>query len=392
MDRRQFSFAALAAAGLTLGGRTLGRAVAAAAPAVRTRWSVIESEGYDALCFWAPLAGEAASARQYAEDVAAFAPRLDERLRQTIRAVYQQIASQGNVLTHSACRFFSAGPHQSIDALLHSARNIDSVLKPAHLADPGWEGEALWERYRQFMPIAITYLEGLKAAGFPEFRRRLYEQRHARRVAEIGRLVTPYDVAAEVSLLTGRSFQPDVEIALTCFSYPRGMRMIGQKFVTWAGYGDDIILNMSAHELMHPPLDLAGPAMQAALAVLRNEPFWTDIVTRRDPSLGDLGDLPNYVEECLVQALDQIAADRRGTERSARAFFSRSAGSDVLAACFYGLLRADNYQRTGGRFEQWVARSAAAGRFAAEPLLAAGTAVLGASPRDVWQPYQPSTS
>jgi len=388
MDRRQFN-AALAGAALLLPG--CARSVVATPP-TRTRWLVTESEGYDALCFWAPLAGEPASAAHYSAEVAAFVPNFDARALQTITAIHRQVAAAGNVMVHSACRLFSAGPHRTIDDLIDSARNIDTVLKPRHLADPDWEGEELWERFKQMMPPAIMILEAMKAAGFPAFRQRLYQSRHSGRTAELLAVLAPYDAVGEARFLTGRSFEPEVEVALTYFGYPRGMRMLGQQFVTWAGYSDDIILNMSAHELMHPPLDLQGAAMTAALAELRRDPFWTGIVTRRDPQLGDLGDLPNYVEECMVQALDQIAGDRRGSSRRAADFFSRSGGSDVLAACIYGLLREDGYQRTGGNFEAWLARAVAAGRFSTASLEAAGTRILGASPRTVWRPYTPPST
>ena len=358
---------------------------------VRTQWSVSESEGYDALCFWAPLAGEPESLRQYSQEVAAFAPRFDPKALETIKAVYQRTAAAGNVLTHSACRHFSAGPHSTIDDLIHSARNLDTVLKPRHLLDPEWEGDELWERYRQLMPAAIMILEAMKAAGFSEFRQKLYQEKYEARAQQLLASLSPYNAVSEVQFLTGRPFQPNVDIALTYFSYPRGMRMLGQEFVTWAGYSDDIILNTSAHELMHPPLDLRGRAMQRAISKLFANGFYVDVVTRRDPALGDVGDLPNYVEECMVQALDQIASERRGSKRRAVDFFSRSNGADVLAASFYGLLKQDNYDQAGGNFEKWVETAVAAGRFKAEPLEAAARQVLGVSSRSVWKPYEQPT-
>jgi AraC-like DNA-binding protein len=394
MKRREFNAGAAAlGAGLLVSGCAPARPTsspATADPAVKTNWSVIESEAYDALCFWAGLAGDPEASRQYAAEVAAFTANFDARALGTIKAIYQQVAAAGNVLTHSACRFFSAGPHSTIDDLIQSARDIDNVLKPRHLADPEWEGEELWERYRQLMPPATMILEAMKAAGFAKFREDLYRRRYENRVQSVSTAVTPYNALAEARFLTGRSFQPNVEIALTYFSYPRSMRMLGQQFVTWAGYSDDIILNTSAHELMHPPLNLRGPAMQGAISRIFANGFFVAVVMKRDPSLGDVGDLPNYVEECMVQALDQIASERRSSPRRAVDFFSRSNGSDVLAACIYGLLKEDGYHRTGGNFEAWVAKAVADGRFGPESLEAAGTAVLGASPRTVWQPFRPA--
>lgn len=391
MNRRQFNTGALAGACLLLSACKRNIAAPAAtrsALPARTTWSVIESEGYDALCFWAPLAGDPESSREYADEVRAFLPRFDPKALQTIKALYEQTAAAGNVLTHSACRVFSAGPHSSIDDLIHSARNVDAVLKPAHLADPEWEGEELWERYRQLMPLAVMILEAMKAAGFQEFRRNLYDDKYPNRTQQLLGVLSPYNVAAEAQFLTGRRFEPNVEVALTYFSYPRGMRMLGQQFVTWAGYRDDTILNTSAHELMHPPLDLRGPAMQAAISKIFSNGFYVGVVTLRDPSLGDVGDVPNYVEECMVQALDQLASERRGSPRTAVQFLSRNNGADVLAACIYGLLKQDNYGRTGGSFEQWVARAVEAGRFDPPSLEAAGTSVLHASPISVWKPYR----
>ena len=89
MNRRHFIAAAMA-----LAATPLLPAFAAAPPAMRTRWNVIESEGYDAIAFLGALSGQELYRHYYAEDADAFAPGLPEEIRADIPRLAQEAEAE----------------------------------------------------------------------------------------------------------------------------------------------------------------------------------------------------------------------------------------------------------------------------------------------------------
>src|SRR5688572_23787882 len=83
MHRRTFLSAALAAVAVST---PLLRALAANTTSApnKTRWKVRSSEGFDAIAFLGPLSGTPLYQRYYAEDAAAFASRLPEKITKDI--------------------------------------------------------------------------------------------------------------------------------------------------------------------------------------------------------------------------------------------------------------------------------------------------------------------
>jgi hypothetical protein len=370
MDRRTLLLSAMSGlagcAHASPRGRRLPGQVAVDAGA--TRWRLRQSEAYDAICFWAALAGQPMQER-YAHDAAAFAPRLPAESIAFLREAFRLAETIGANLVHSVCRFFSPGPDARIDDLLISLDDIDGVLRPEHAADEEWEGEEMWARFKAFMPEARPTLVAMRDADFAAFWRERAETEFTVESARVARVLRRCDLVAEIARLTGRAYRPEVEVVLAHYAYPTSMKLLGQKLVTWPGYSADTLVSVTAHEMMHPPLDLDGEAMRAATAALA---YLEDFARESGE-----GDLANYLEECLVQALDQIAAARLGARVDPAAYFSRLGGRYAVGAAFYGWLVEDGWERTGGDLSPWLARCVERGQLERAVLVAAAEAVLG---------------
>ena len=119
--------------------------------------------------------------------------------------------------------------------------------------------------------------------------------------------------------------------------------MQGQTFLQAYDYDIPTTVRIAAHEMLHPPVPLDGPAARAALGVLSKDTLITRIVKEHDPRWG-YTTLDGLLNEDLCQALDQLISEALGVGRNPADRWRKSDdGIHVLAAAFYGYFREDHW-------------------------------------------------
>jgi hypothetical protein len=356
MNRRQFLAVSLAASGLA------AAPAAALAPASRTRWKVRLSEGYDAICFLGALSGGELYLRYYKAEAAAFRPRLPAAVAADIAALWKEAAEPVGLFGPFLAVLFSSG-HDETLAKVIAASSRPEILRASYAASRNWD-EKSWSWFVSIAPRLTTVLEAMRDAGFAAFRRQLIGPAAATRPTEIAAALAPYDVISWEEKLTGRRFDPTIEVVLLYFSKPHGISTQGQSFLQALDYPLDTTVRIAAHEMLHPPIDMDGAAAKAALAVLERDPLITRIVKDHDPSFGYTS-LQGLFDEDLVEALDQLISEQLGVAKPPAARWKEADdGMHVLAAGLYGLLKQDRWAERGGNIESWVGDAAQKGRLA----------------------------
>ena len=384
MNRRQI----LASAAVALCAAALAPAASLAA-AVRTRWRLGGSEGFDALCFLGPLSGKPFYARFYEQELAAFKPRLSQPATDALMSLHAEADKAGALLGPGLCTILSGGPTASLDDLIASTRAAETVLLPPYKGGAYWD-EADWTRFTAGRERLLTVFEALKAADFAGFRHGLVDAALAWRAPALQARLAGADVAAEPERLLGRRIDPQVEVVLLWFSKPHGVRVQGGRFLCHVDYPDDAIIRIAGHEGMHPPFDMKGPAAQAAYLVLEKDALLTRIIAEHDHAFG-YNTLEGLLNEDTVQALDQIVGEHLGVAKPPAERWARSDdGMHVLAAGLYGLLKADGYDRTGGNIADWIRAAAKGGRLGPASLHAAAARVLGLPADQLWPRPRPA--
>ena len=375
MDRRLFLAVALA-----------GLAAPALAHAQRkpsrTRWKVRASEGFDALAFLGPLAGRPLYLGYYQTDVDIFAPRLPAAIRADIAALWEEAEKAGFGLLGPVASVLFSGHDDSVAALVTAATDPEAVLLPAYRASSYWS-ESDWRWFAGAAPRLKTVLEAMAAAGFAAFRAERARGLDAR-IAELTRDLAVYDVISLQEKLTGRSFDPQIEVVLLQFCKPHGIKVQGQTFLQAADWNTAITVRNAAHEMLHPPVAMDGAAAKATLALLGKDELITRIVREHDPQWG-YTTLEGLFNEDLVQALDQLIGEALGVGRNPADRWRQSDdGIHVMAGAFYGMLRDDHWIETGGSIEPWLARAVETGRLAPERLHAVAARVLERPAGGLW--------
>lgn len=374
MDRRAFLLAAAAAP---------FAAPAGAQTPPRTRWTIRESEGFDALCFLGPLSGGALYVPHYEAELAAFRPRLPEAVLKTLGELRIEAEARKGLLAPDLCTQLSGAPDQGLADVIAGLKAAETQVLPAYRASPYWD-EASWTVLLAARPRLLSVLEAMRDAGFAEFRRRVAGERLAARIPELRRRVSGLDVIAEQERLVGRALDPDLQIILLWFCKPHGIRIQGQRFLTAADYSDEVTLRTAAHEVLHPPFDMEGPVAKAALEVLSKDPLVMRILAEHDPSFG-YNSLEGILNEDTVQALDQIVSERLGVARDPAQRWTRAdGGMHVVATGLYGILKSEGYDRTGGNIERWMMDAVRTGKLAPERLHASAAEVMKTPPDKLW--------
>lgn len=381
MDRRTLLSAALAAP-LTLAPAA---PVFAASPIraqasgrlEQTDWRVEASEGQDAIAFWGPLSGRELYTRYYAEDAALFAPRLPGDLRALVPALWQAAESDGvGLLSPNLALLLShAERDQTLDDVIAALADPEASMGAAFRAGTYWN-ESDWNWFVGKAPDILKVFRAMRAAGFGDFR---LERAGDALEAGLQRLRTSlpaFDVISVEEKLTGRRFDPRIDITALHFSKPHGIKVRGQRFLQSHEYNVANTVRIAAHELLHPPVPMNGPAAMAALEVLARDPLIPRIVSDHDPRWG-YTTLEGMLNEDLCQALDQMVSEAIGVARNpADRWRLSDDGIHVLAAGIYGLLRQDRWSREGGSIEAWLLAAAKGGRLAPDVLHPAAARVL----------------
>ncbi len=388
MQRRTFLASTLA----TLAGATvLSRSVAAQSKAPnKTRWKVRSSEGFDALAFFGPLSGAELYTRYYGADAAAFAARLPEDVRNDVVKLSSDANTDGFGLLgpNLSVLFSSEGNDATLDSLLTALEARNERILPSYKASPYWD-ERDWSWFENNAPRMKAIFTAMRDADFAAFRAERVGTELDTRVADVQRSLSSFDVITWQEKLTGRTFDPTIEIVLLQFSKPHGIKVQGQTFLQATDYDVATTVRIAAHEILHPPVPMEGAAALAALKVLERDQLIVRIVREHDPRWG-YTTLDGYLNEDLTEALDQLISEALGVARNpADRWRKADDGMHVLAAGLYGLLRQDRWVETGGSIEHWLAEATRQGRLAPAVLHPVASRVLERPIAKLW-PLQPA--
>lgn len=378
MKRRAF----LAASGFVLGALPFA-GHAFAQPASRTRWTIATSIGFDALAFLGPLSGKPMYAPRYKDEVAAFAPRFPAEGQAAVERLQARADAAGKLLWPTLANVLSYGPTDSIGDLIASLDALEARVLPSLKPSSHWDA-ASWAFVVGAREDAKAYLRALEAADFEGFRRGLVGDRLATRTPELMAGLARYDVIAEQERLIGRKLDPTIRIVLLWFSKPHAASMGGQRSLSHFDYPVETVVRIVAHEMLHPPFPMDGPAARAALAVLDKDPLMQRVLKEHDPGFG-YNSMDGILNEDTVEAIDQIVSERLGVARDpAERWRTADDGMHVLAAALYGMLKAEGYDRTGGDIARWMEDAAKSGKLSPERIAAFAGQVTRTPPDQLW--------
>jgi len=356
------------------------------AAAQGTIWQVRGAEGLDALLLIGAASGDVMQAAEYPEEIAwvreNFSPEgiaaldaLDLGLRQ----------AEGTLTGPRLVLYFSAGPFETLDDVLASARAAEERIRPGLQTTPYWDAED-WAAMMPLMAHVATALEELRRIGFEQRYHGEWAAELTDGIARNRAAVEGHDIIPEQERLLGRPLDRALEIVILRFCKPYGIRVTGQRFLTHPSYPAETQLRVAAHEVFHPPFDVEDWRFVARFARLQEDAWMRSIVETHNPQFG-YNSFEGIINEDSTQALDQIVSERMGFGRDPGARWRASDdGMHLLAAALYHAMKEDGFDRRGGAYQDWLLSAFDRGLLTPDQVRRRATAVVGAEAVNRWNP------
>jgi hypothetical protein len=349
-----------------------------------TEWVVTAAAGMDALLMIGAASGDILQADIFEESIALMRGRMSAESVAAMDRLDQTLRVDGERLTGPFLAFlFSAGNVSTLDDVLASAMDPDTHLKPGLQASGNWD-DGRYAEAVGLMPDVILALEGLRAIGFEDWYENTIIPNVQAGVQRNLAAVSPYDIIPEQARLLGRELDPRIEILIVRFNQPYGIRIIGQRFISYYGWDAQIQLRVAAHEIFHPPFDLQDESLRAKSADWAADPWFQSIVENHNPGFG-YNSLRGVVNEDSTQALDQIVAERLGFARDpSERWNTADDGMHMLAAALYHAMKEDGFDETGGTYADWLSSALDRGMLTPEEVRRRATEIVGPAQVQYW--------
>jgi len=349
-----------------------------------TRWHVQTSPGLDAVVFIGALAGSGLQKENYTTETRRMRSKMDAASLDALHHLAEFADISGTLIGPNLALLFSAGPVESLDDVIRSARDPDRWLRPDLERSQYWDARE-WSSFRdETAPDVLAVLLALKAAGFESYWRQVAEHKLELRVDATRRYLEHYDIIPEQERLLGRRLDPEIDVLLLYFSKPYGIRVTGQRFASHYSYPMHVQLRTATHEMFHPPYERADLSIYEKLEPLIRDPWMQSILHDHDPAIG-YNTFPELLDESSSQALDQIVADRMGFEWGPGARWRvADGGMHMLAAAIYQMLKEDGFDKSGGSYAEWLPTAIDRGLFRPDEVRRRAALVVGQEAVDRW--------
>jgi hypothetical protein len=338
-----------------------------AAPSVheKTEWQLEPSVVFDAICLLNTLTGDSFYLDYYKADYEVFAPKMTPEVRQALRDLKRKVKDEaGGIISASLCLYYSAVNDTSLDQLIATTQNpadLQAAFKKTVYYDEG-----NWKLYDSVRPELITIFSWLKTIQFEQTWRQETLPKITKTIRKIEKDLPKYNVIREDETVLGYALPSDrITIYVLYYSQPHGIKIVGNRFLTDIAWPFEIVVRNAAHEMMHPPFDLAADSeLVAILSTLTSDTFLMNKILHHNTSFG-YNSFNGFIEEDCVQALDQRSGERLHIAIDARLRWTESDdGMHVFAVALYSAMQSENYNEKKERFRDFLVRMIRSGKLA----------------------------
>jgi len=322
-----------------------------------TIWVLKPSFKFDVLTFLNILSGDPFYQHYYQKEFAFFDTLVTPTAREALVSLKRKVKDDGGkIISAFLSLYFSATEAETLDDMLAILKNSETMRET--LEKTPYFSVTGWEMYESVRPQLKTIFEFLRQIDFPRYWREQVRSKVQETIQELQPQLPGYNVIGEVERILDRPLASDtITVFMVYFSQPHGIRITGTRFLTDVAWPFRIVLRIAVHEMMHPPYDLrADTTLRATLELLKGDGFLMEKVNHHDPSFG-YNSFEGFIEEDIVEALDQLVNERFGTAKDARTRWTESDdGIHVFAVALYTTMKTMKFEDSGQRFRDFLIR------------------------------------
>ena len=330
-----------------------------------TEWDYKPSLKYDALCLINILTGDPFYVQYYEKEYEEFSKKITPEVQAVLDKLQQIKQSTGVVLPAALCLYYSAVADSTLDQLIETTQDL-SVLKN-NFSKTVYFNEAEWGLFESLQGDFSLCFEFLKEAEFEKYWNDDKLPTIEKKINELQEqfAANSYNLVAVQENLLGFPLESNtISVNMICLAQPHGMKITGTEFITDVAYDFNIVVHNAAHEMLHPPYNLAtNNKLQQSLELLKTDTFLMDKVRNHDPKFG-YNTFEGYIEENCVRALDQMVTDEIGLSAGPKDRWKNSdGGMHVFANALYQVMKEEKYNKDGELFSDFLIRMISEGKF-----------------------------
>jgi hypothetical protein len=360
------------------------RSSASGSKSFKTHWKVGWQQGLDACLLLGVLSTPSMQSEAYPEENHYWSEKLSPATRDALAHVRKLIDAENGLLGPTLALYASAGPTNTIEDAIAAFAKPDSMRVTLAGTD-FWSGDEAWKSEIQYFPSVVTVLTDLAQNGFTEYWNTRKQPLVEAKVTTLREELSRVDLIGEQQRYVRRALNPEIEVYLSAFSEPHGIRIVGQRFLTSYAYPTRIVKLNAAHEIFHPFLLPTRPETNRIVARLSADPLMKKIDARPDKSDG-YGSITALVEEDMVQSLEALVSQALGFGRADMGAYWREqdGGIHVFAAAAFHAMHETGFATRGGDAVTWLDIQTANGTLRGDQFIRHADATIGPSGLQRW--------
>jgi hypothetical protein len=331
-----------------------------------TQWRLEPSVTFDALCLLGILTGDPFYLEHYQETYALFSPRLTQAATDALQILENAIKYvHKGIMSAYLTLYFSLTESETVEDLLGHveapSKWRQALENSAYYTASGW---ALFESIRPQIDILLRFLIDIEYEAFwtAKVRPLIIEK-----IGSIHTQVASYNILESIRRRLGFSFQSDeIRVYLLYYIAPHVIKIAGSRCLNDFANPVDVIVRTTVHELMHPPYNWDGdPLLRESIAGWQGDEFVMNNVRNHNPAFG-YNTFEAYVEENVVQALDQVINESFDVAIDARERWRYADdGMHKLAVAIYAMMKDKDFMASEMTIRDFLIEAIAAGELGA---------------------------
>jgi hypothetical protein len=356
----------------------------AKAPIVKTKWKISGQQGLDACLLLGALSAPSLQAAAYPEESSRWRENLNPTAMESLARLRRMTDSQNSLLGPSLALLASAASSETLEATI-SAFTDSNLIKKNYEKSEFWGGAEEWQAIQALFPDILIVLKRLHEKGFAAYwdtvKKPLIQKKQDTLIKELSQI----DLIAVQQRYVGRKLNQNIDIYLSAFSEPHGIRIIGQRFLTSYDYPSLIVKQNAAHEIFHPALLEGRHETKRIVTRLSSDPTLIKINARKDKTDG-YSSIQGLIEEGMAQALEAVVSEQLGFGRGDMGAYWREQdkGIHVFAAAFYHAMHQDKFIKRGGDSLTWLDSQVVNNNLVGTNLLFHAKQIIGQSGMRKW--------
>lgn len=319
-----------------------------------TRWIIEPNIALDTLCFFTTLTGDPFYLAYYQREYNRFAPKLTAEVKKAVAEIKSIIEEDKGLMCPVLTQIFLPVAPKTLDDLIQAVDNPETIrLSMKTPPPPDNEG---WKRFMSQVPNLRSVLYWMKDAGFEKDYRENYYPQIEVKAKVLTRQANTYNIIPVIEAALGIALPSDtITIYLSHYVQPFGIGLDANKSLLLADLDINTIIDDAIHENLHL-IDVQEPDLWEAVGPLQQDGFYMKSFESHDFSNG-YKTFEAYLEEDLVEGLDQFLAEKVGAAVNARLRWSNSpTGLDVLSPVVYSMLKKENYSPAQETYHDFLIR------------------------------------